>query len=129
MKQERDLINEILLRASERGARLFRQNTGRGWVGRLIRHMGANDTTVTLADARPLIAGLCVGSSDIIGWTPVVITQEMVGRTVGVFTAFEAKTQGVATTKEQRSFIGAAHKAGCIAEVVFSADEALALLP
>jgi hypothetical protein len=30
MKQERDLINEILLRASERGHRLFRQNTGRG---------------------------------------------------------------------------------------------------
>lgn len=118
MKQEKDLINEILLRASERGHRLFRQNTGKGWVGRLIRRAGLNDTTVTLAEARPLIAGLCVGSSDIIGWT-----------SGGRFVALEVKTPGVRTSKEQAAFIKAAHASGCIAEVVFSADEALALLP
>ena len=33
-----------------------------------------------------------VKSSDEIGWTPVVITQEMVGKTIPVFTAFENKT-------------------------------------
>lgn len=123
MKQERDLINEILLRASERGHRLFRQNTGKGWVGksemihapRMIRVMPGD---VIVRQARVLIAGLCTGSSDIVGWTGD-------GRFVGI----EAKTPGVATSKEQRQFVTIAHKAGCIAEVVFSADEALALLP
>jgi len=115
MKQEKDLINEILLRASERGHRLFRQNSGKGWVGKVV---GGKYGNVTLAEARPLIAGLCVGSSDIIGWT-----------SGGRFVALEVKTPGVRTSKEQAAFIKAAHASGCIAEVVFSADEALALLP
>lgn len=116
MKQEKDLINEILLRASERGHRLFRQNTGKGWVGRLIGSVRAD--RVVLENPRPLIAGLCVGSSDIIGWT-----------SDGRFVALEVKTPGVRTSKEQAAFIKAAHASGCIAEVVFSVDEALALLP
>ncbi len=33
-------------------------------------------------------------SSDEIGWTPVVITPEMVGKTVAVFTAVEMKEEG-----------------------------------
>jgi len=115
MKQEKDLINEILLRASERGHRLFRQNSGKGWVGRS-KMMRTGD--VVISEPRPLIAGLCVGSSDIIGWT-----------SGGRFVALEVKTPGVRTSKEQAAFIKAAHASGCIAEVVFSADEALALLP
>lgn len=123
MKQERDLINEILLRASERGHRLFRQNTGKGWVGKaetfhLSKLVKVYAGDVIVRQARPLIAGLCTGSSDIVGWTNE-------GRFVGI----EAKTPGVATSKEQRQFVTIAHRAGCIAEVVFSADEALALLP
>jgi len=120
MKQERDLINEILLRASERGHRLFRQNTGKGWVGTStpVPQTPGSANTIIVRNARPLIAGLCVGSSDIIGWT-----------SGGRFVALEVKTPGVRTSKEQAAFIKAAHASGCIAEVVFSADEALALLP
>lgn len=118
MKQEKDIINEILLRASERGHRLFRQNTGKGWVGRLLKRRGEMSTTVVLGDARPLIAGLCVGSSDIIGWTAT-----------GEFVALEVKTPGVRATREQEAFIAAAAGSGCIAFVVYSADEAMTLLP
>jgi hypothetical protein len=52
------------------GGRVFRNNVGEYKVGdRYIRY------------------GLCPGSSDIIGWTPVKITPEMVGTTLPVFTA------------------------------------------
>ena len=45
-----------------------------------------------------------VGSGDIIGITPVVITSEMVGRTVGLFTAIECKTATGKQSKPQQVF-------------------------
>lgn len=125
MAAEADITNPILTGASNFGARLFRQNTGLGWVGKIIRKTAA---AITIENPRPLHAGLCKGSSDIIGWTPRVITPEMVGQTVAVFTAFEVKTDGVATTKEQGAFVGAVRDAGGIAAIVRSVDEALDLL-
>lgn len=98
---ETPLIDGILLAASARGWRLFRQNTGMGWVGKIAGRKGAN---ITLENARPLHAGLCVGSSDIIGIAPVVITPDMVGQTVGVFVAIEVKTVGVQVSKDQAKF-------------------------
>lgn len=113
---EKDIINEILLRASERGHRLFRSNNGRGWVG--IPRPTRIARRVILDEARPLIAGLCTGAPDIQGFTNG-------GRWVGL----EVKTQGVRATPGQLAFIAAAVSCGCIAAVVYSADEALALLP
>lgn len=100
--KERSITDDILLAASNAGARLFRQNVGLGWIGKMIRK---TKTTLTLEHPRPLHAGLCKGSSDIIGWTPVEITPEMVGATVAVFTAVEVKTPGVQLSTEQDKFI------------------------
>lgn len=127
MKAEKDIINAILLGASERGHRLFRQNTGKGWVGKVVGGVSAD--RITLREPRPLVAGLCVGSSDVIGYSPVLITPEMVGQTLGVFVALEVKTPGVRVTPEQKAFLDAARAKGCITGVVYSADEALKLLP
>jgi hypothetical protein len=67
------------------GLRLFRNNTGMGWVGKLFRPtrvmtiaVGPGD--VLLREAFPLHAGLCEGSSDLIGWVSVTVTKEMVGK-------------------------------------------------
>lgn len=49
--------------------------------------------------------GLCTGSADLIGITPIQVTQDMVGHTVGVFTALEIKTQTGRPTKEQINFL------------------------
>jgi len=125
MADERDITNPLLKAASKLGARLFRQNVGQGWVGRTVKHTG---DMLVLANPRPLYAGLCRGSSDIIGWTPVVITPEMVGRTVAVFTALEVKTKGVATTKEQTSFVEVVRGSGGYAAVVRSVDDGLAAI-
>jgi len=121
---EKDLMNPLLLRASKAGHRWFRQNVGVGWVGKLLRK---TEETVTLGNARPLHAGLCVGSGDIIGWTRREITPEMVGQTVAVFTSVEIKRGRTATTKEQTAFCEAVLAAGGIAGIVRSVEEGEAL--
>ncbi len=53
-----------------------------------------------------------VGSSDIISVVPVVITAEMVGQTLGVFTAIECKTATGRQRKEQKLFQCMVERAG-----------------
>src|SRR4051812_4407900 len=109
---EADITNKILKGASLVGARLFRQNVALAWVGKTVRK---TPSTITLENPRPLHAGLCKGSSDIIGWTPVLVTAEMVGSTVAVFTALEVKAGRVPVTEEQARFVAAVQAAGGIA--------------
>ena len=70
------------------------------------------DGSVLIKNARPLHAGLCAGSSDLIGWTVVEITPDMVGRKIAVFTAVESKTATGRATAEQLHFINTVRAAG-----------------
>lgn len=105
--REPELIRHILLQASADGARLFRNNTAQGWVGQVVSQTAE---TLTLRNYRPLHAGLVIGGSDLIGWTP--------RSGVAVFTAYEVKTGRQRPTKEQESFLAAVESAGGIARVV-----------
>ncbi len=109
--REPELLRRILLRSSEQGARLFRNNTGAGWVGDVV---SKSPTILVLQNYRPFHSGLCVGSSDLIGWTPV--------NGAAVFTAIEAKTGRLKPTHEQESFLLAVTRAGGIARVVRDSD-------
>lgn len=121
--KEGNLLNRILLAVSRlHMTTLFRNNTGQGWVGRSKSLPGG---TVIIADARPLAAGLCKGSSDLIGWTRVEITPEMVGQKIAVFTAIEIKTPGSQPTTEQVNFIVTVQDAGGIAGVARSEADAI----
>lgn len=64
------------------------------------------------------------GGSDLIGWTSVEVTPEMVGKRLCVFTAIEVKTATGRSTKEQEAFIAAVQRAGGLAGVVRSEDDA-----
>lgn len=101
-KTETDIQREIMVEASRRGIRLFRNNTG------FFRTL----------DGRGITTGLCVGSSDLIGWTPHTITQEDVGKQIAVFTALEVKTERGKTTKEQDAFLDLVRRAGGIAQII-----------
>jgi len=122
---ERDILALIHRRVSGNGRTFFRNNVGTGWQGAKVVQQGG---AVTLMQARPLHAGLCVGSSDLIGWTSVQITPEMVGRKVAVFSAIEAKAAKGRATDEQLRFISAVKAAGGFAGIARSEDEAEALL-
>lgn len=105
---EQDIQNLIRLELSESTeAKIFRNNTGSLKQGNRTVHFG-----------------LCRGSSDLIGWTPTVITPEMVGQTVAVFTAIEVKTPKGRATKEQKNFIDQVKNAGGIAGIARSAEDA-----
>lgn len=64
------------------------------------------------------------GGSDLIGWTSVTVTPEMVGKRCAIFTALEIKTDKGRATKEQEAFVAAVKRAGGIAEIVHSEEEA-----
>ena len=109
--READIQASIMLALSDAGCTIWRQNVGMGWTGR------SNRTThgrVIISDPRPLRAGLCVGSSDLIGIAPG-----------GRFLAVEVKTPRGRVSDEQRTFIDAVNRAGGIGYLARSADEAV----
>lgn len=76
----------IRLEAPKVGVVLFRNNSGvlRDETGRPVRYGLGNESKVH---------NLKFKSSDLIGITPVRITPNMVGQTLGVFTAVEVKKE------------------------------------
>lgn len=130
---ETNLVRAILVALGCGPTRLFRQNVGMGWQGRRLR-IPAGRTyrvqprDVILSDARPLEAGLCKGSHDIIGWHTVEITPDMVGQKIAVFTSIEAKDTHGRETKEQAAFGKAVQAAGGISGIARSVDDAARLL-
>lgn len=130
---ERDVQNKILLTCGRGDARLFRNNTGMGWTGQTRRFSNAGQVVVRAGDMliqnpRPLHAGLCEGSSDLIGWRSVEITPGMVGQRVAVFAGIEVKTDRGRVSEEQSRFIAAVVAAGGIAGIARSPEDAADLL-
>lgn len=110
---ESNIQTEILIEFGKGSRRLFRQNVGQAWAGRMVKRFP--DGSVLLANARPLRAGLCVGSSDIIGWESITIEPADVGRRIAVFEAIEVKTDSGSLTKEQTAFLRVVDDSGGVA--------------
>lgn len=124
-EMESAVLKAVMLRVgSLPNVRVFRNNTGQGWVGQMTRQ-GA---LTILKNARPLNAGLVKGSSDLIGWTTLEITPDMVGRKVAVFTAIECKTDSGRTDAEQLKFLQNVQAAGGIAIVARDAETAVGII-
>lgn len=119
--KETNIMKLIQLAASKLGVRIFRNNVGMGWIGESQRFsrktpVMCNAGDVLIRNARPLHAGLCEGSSDLIGWTKKQVTPDMVGKPVAVFTAIEAKkSERARVTAAQLNFISQVRQAGGIA--------------
>lgn len=126
-------MNRIMLALSAAGATVWRNNTGTGWAGKSIalrageRYVARGGERVVF-DARPLKAGLCEGSADLIGFESVTITPEMVGSRIAVFAAWESKDGKGRASKSQSKFLDHVRNAGGIGAVVRSEGEALATI-
>lgn len=127
---ETNLTRLVMIAVSAlRNTVIFRNNVGMGWVGKSKRI--SQPITVTLqagdvivSNARPLQAGLCEGSSDLIGWSVRTVTPDMVGQKVALFTAIEVKTNDGRVSAEQLNFIHRVREAGGIAGLARSPQEA-----
>ena len=109
--KETAISNQIRLHASSRGVVLFTNPAGCGKI---------NGQFVTY--------GLTPGSSDLIGWVPVTITPDMVGRQIAVFTGVEVKTLTGKAQENQKIFRNNVRRAGgiaCIANSPKALDFAL----
>ncbi|MBB1074492.1 VRR-NUC domain-containing protein [Rhodoferax sp. 4810] len=121
-QSEHEIQNLILLSARELGYTLWRNNTGVGWQGN--KTSRRQDGAMIVQNARPLHAGLCKGSSDLIGLRSRVITPDDVGECIAQFVALEVKAAGGRLSHEQVMFLDFIKNAGGIARVVRSVEDA-----
>lgn len=122
-------MRRLQILASSVGARLFRQNSGVAWVGKVER--GPRTVTlrpgdIVLRQARPFHAGH-PGIADLGGWRRVTITPEMVGTVIAQRLEVEVKLNG-RPTAEQLAWIKAVNNAGGRAGIVRSEEDLLSLV-
>jgi hypothetical protein len=110
---ETDLLRALQLDATQRGLRLFRNNCGafRKPDGAVLRY-GVGSP----------------GGSDLIGWTPHVVTATDVGRTLAVFTSVEGKRLPRRPTVDQMRFLEAVDAAGGLTCVAYHVDDLAVML-
>jgi len=119
-KPEDEVQQLIQLEAARYRVALMRNNVGvlKDLTGRPVRY-GLNNLSAEMNKNSK--------SSDLIGITPVVITPEMVGRTIGVFTAVEVKGEKwkkISNDREraQQNFITWVISLGGIGKICNSVD-------
>ena len=98
---EKNIRNSIILSSAVYNITLFNNPVGTAWAGKY------NPATHSVIAPRAIKYGLAVGSSDLIGITPIEITPDMVGKTIGVFTGVEVKLDKngkYKETAEQKKF-------------------------
>jgi hypothetical protein len=107
---ETNIQQSIRLALSKTATKIFRNNQG-----------GYKDQT-----GRWVTYGVCnPGGSDLIGWTSITITPEMVGKKIAVFTAIEVKSATGKIRPEQQNFIDRVRLDGGMAGVARSTDDAI----
>lgn len=118
---ETNIMRSIMAAISKPGTRVFRQNTGVAWQGDVRKNP---DGSITIRNPRPIHAGLCKGSSDLIGWKSVLVASHHVGKRLAVFLAIETKGKRTVTTPEQTNFLDRVKSDGGLAGIARSVDDA-----
>jgi len=122
---EHEIQQRILLACGSGSTRLWRNNVGTGWAGQATKIQRRGMVAVEPGDiivrqGRPLHAGLCVGSSDLIGYRVV--------NRVAQFVALEVKSATGRPTAQQTQFIDHINAVGGCAGIVRSVEDAHTVL-
>lgn len=114
MTSEAAIQQQIRLALARAGAVMHRNNIGAyadPRTGRVIRY----------GVGQP-------GGSDLIGWTPVTVTADMVGQLLAVFTAVEVKAPRGRASDAQLNFLEQVRRAGGYAGIARTTAEAVAII-
>lgn len=115
-----------------RTMRLFRNEVvGAAWTAPRERVFhGPSDRPIRLQEGDVLLrnpkrfnAGLYKGSSDLVGWRPLTITEEMVGQQVAQFVSIEAKEGAGRLSEQQRRWLETVERQGGFAIVARSVED------
>lgn len=123
---ENPIQKKIMLALGSRpDVRIFRNNVGNGFFGKVFEESGR---CLTLIDYRRVQFGLEVGSSDLIGFKSITITPDMVGKRVAVFLSPEVKKPGQTGKSHQQAWRDMVNSFGGISGIVKSVEEAQELV-
>ena len=126
---EHETQQRILLAHGSGPVRLWRNNVGTGWAGQSTRvtagnlqalSRGLRPGDIIIRGGRPLHAGLCVGSSDLIGYRRV--------GDLAQFVALEVKSATGRPTAQQTAFLDHITAVGGCAGIVRSVEDAREIL-
>ncbi|MDR3561235.1 MAG: hypothetical protein P4N59_07345 [Negativicutes bacterium] len=111
----------------------FRVNVGTGWQGKSeyisrTKQVTVNAGDVVVRGARPLSTGVPPGFPDVIGFTNVIITADMVGKTVPWFTGLEFKSKNGKPEPEQIVMQEHLQEHNCIAGMPRSVSDAITIV-
>jgi hypothetical protein len=104
--------------------RLFRNNVGRAWTGESVPVVAG----ILIKRPYQIAFGLAPGSHDVIGVSSVIVTPDMVGKRIGVFTSIETKGQHARTTEAQLNWRSMVLSMGGIAGIVRDYGSSVELL-
>ncbi len=112
--------------------RLFRNEVvGAAWTaprdcvfhGPSDRPMRLQEGDVLLRNPKRFNSGLYKGSSDLVGWRPLTITEDMVGQQVAQFVSIEAKEGSGRLSDAQRRWLETVERQGGFAVVARSVED------
>lgn len=110
---ESEIVQKVRAELSNGDVRLWRNNVG----------------TLQNEHGHYVTYGLCVGSSDLIGYQSVIVTPDMVGKRVAIFCALEGKgAKGSRVTDAQKRYLALVRAAGGIAGIFRGVIEARHIL-
>lgn len=76
----------------------------------------------------PIRMGLAVGSHDLIGFKSAIITPEMVGRKIAIFTSIEVKNETGRLREGQSNWMAMCRDAGALVGVARSVSDAVRIV-
>lgn len=100
-------LKRVMLAATRRGWRLFRNNVG----------------VAQYPNGQAVKYGLAPGSSDLVGWRSVTVTPDMIGEEIAQFVAVEVKAPQGRLRANQRRWLNAVEAAGGVAIVARGAED------
>lgn len=134
--EETKIAHDIILKAAKQGVVLFKNVRGvfytKDGVIKIIACVKKGDLRGALLQVkmlRQVSAGLqAAGASDLIGFVPVLVTPDMVGKKIAVYCALEVKTDTGTASPEQKKFIDFVVAHGGKAGIARSYEQALEVI-